>query len=76
MLAAPAAAAAPLLVSAVLPVAALPFIAPLLPSAELAPVLSLSERLQPDAALNNTIAATSNTCLLPLPLNDRFITAS
>jgi hypothetical protein len=63
-------------VSAVLPVAALPFITPLLLIAELAPVLSLSERLQPDAAVSNTIAATISACLPTLSLNRRFITAS
>jgi hypothetical protein len=72
-----AAAAAPLLVSAVLPVAALPFITPLLASAELAAVdvsaLPLSERLQPAAAVNNTIAATISTCLPALCLDSCFI---
>jgi hypothetical protein len=79
VLTASAAAAAPLLVSAVLPVAASPFITPLLAIAELAAVdvsaLPLSARLQPDAALNTTIAATINTCLAALCLNSRFITA-
>jgi hypothetical protein len=73
-----AAAAAPLLVSAVLPVAASPFITPLLASAELAAVdvsaLPLSERLQPEAALNNTIAATISACLPALLLDSCFIT--
>jgi hypothetical protein len=76
VLAASAAAAAPLLVSAVLPVAALPFITPLLLIAELAPVLSLSERLHPEAAVSTTIAATINIFLPALSLNRCFITAS
>ncbi|HZZ01390.1 hypothetical protein [Paraburkholderia sp.] len=70
ILVASAAAAAPLLVSAVLPVAALPFITPLLASAELAAVdvsvLPLSARLQPAAAVNNTTAATISACLATL----------
>jgi hypothetical protein len=76
VLAPAAAAAAPLLVSAVLPVAAFPFITPLLLIAELAPVLSLSERLQPDAAVSNTIASTINAGLPTLSLNRCFIAAS